>query len=202
LKYAARRPVVVSEKRCPWCLGDATYEKYHDEEWGVPVHDDTAWFEFLTLEGFQAGLSWLTILKKRGNFRKAFAGFDVCKVARFGPKDVARLMGDAGIVRNRQKIEATIGNARAFLAVQKEFGSFDGYMWKWVGGKPIVNRRKTLRELPAKTPLAERISDDMKARGFRFVGPTIIYAHMQATGMVNDHIVTCPRWKRIQGRGE
>jgi len=164
----------------------------------VPVHDDAAWFEFLTLEGFQAGLSWFTILKRRENFRKAFAGFDARKVAKFGARDVARLMKDAGIIRNRQKIDATIGNARAFLAVQKEFGSFDAYMWKWVGGKPLVNRRKTLRDLPAKTDLAERISADMKSRNFRFVGPTIVYAHMQATGMVNDHLVGCPRWKEVQ----
>jgi DNA-3-methyladenine glycosylase I len=184
--------------RCPWASGDDFYVRYHDEEWGVPVHDDRLLFEFLVLEGFQAGLSWHCVLKKRGNFRKAFDGFDAAKVAKYGPKKVAALMNDKGIIRNRQKIEATITNARAFLKVAEEFGNFDAYIWGFVGGTPIVNRLKSLRDMPAKTALAEKISEDLKARGFRFVGPTIVYSHMQATGMVNDHLASCPRWREVQ----
>ncbi len=179
--------------RCPWCGTDPLYVAYHDTEWGVPVHDDRTWFEFLTLEGAQAGLSWLTILRKRENYRRAFADFDPQKVARYTPARVEKLMQDPGIVRNRLKIESTISNAKAFLAVQKEFGSFDAYMWQWVDGTPIVNRPRTLKDVPASTPLSDRISKDMKKRGFRFVGSTIIYAHMQATGLVNDHLVSCHR---------
>jgi DNA-3-methyladenine glycosylase I len=184
--------------RCPWASGDDFYIRYHDEEWGVPVHDDRRLFEFLVLEGFQAGLSWHCVLKKRSNFRKAFDGFDAAKVAKYGPKKVASLMKDKGIIRNRQKIEATITNARAFLKVAEEFGSFDAYIWGFVGGAPMVNRLKSLRDMPAKTALAAKISADLRARGFRFVGPTIVYSHMQATGMVNDHLVSCPRWKEVQ----
>jgi DNA-3-methyladenine glycosylase I len=179
--------------RCPWCLGDPLYLDYHDCEWGVPLHDDRTLFEFLLLEGAQAGLSWLTILKKRENYRRAYEGFDPGKVARFDSEKVAALLADAGIVRNRQKIAASIANARAYLAVQEEFGTFDSYIWRFTEGKPIVNRWRTLQQLPAQTDLSERISRDLKQRGFCFVGPTIVYAHMQATGMVNDHLVSCFR---------
>lgn len=179
--------------RCPWCGTDPLYTAYHDEEWGVPVRDDRTWFEFLVLEGAQAGLSWLTILKKRENYRKAFDGFDVRKVARYTPAKIEKLLQDPGIVRNRLKVESTVSNARAFIAVQKEFGSFDAYMWQWVDGKPLVNRPRTLKDVPPRTELSDRISKDMKKRGFRFVGSTIVYAHMQATGMVNDHLVGCHR---------
>ncbi len=180
-------------KRCPWPGEDPLYIRYHDEEWGVPVHDDRKLFEFLTLEGAQAGLSWITVLRKRENYRKAFAGFDPKKVARFTAKDVARLMQDAGIVRNRLKIESTISNAKAFLKIQEEFGSFDAYSWQFVGGKPIRNRRESLKSLPARTEISDAFSKDMKKRGFRFVGSTILYAHMQAVGMVDDHLVDCFR---------
>jgi DNA-3-methyladenine glycosylase I len=180
-------------ERCPWCGNDPLYMAYHDEEWGVPVRDDRTWFEFLVLEGAQAGLSWLTILKKRGNYRRAFDDFDVHKVARYTPAKVEKLLQDAGIVRNRLKIESTISNAKAFIAVQKEFGSFDAYMWQWVNGVPVVNRPRTMKDVPASTELSDRISKDMKKRGFRFVGSTIIYAHLQATGVVNDHLVGCHR---------
>jgi DNA-3-methyladenine glycosylase I len=179
--------------RCPWAESTDIYHEYHDREWGVPVHDDRVLFEFLILEGAQAGLSWLTILKKRENYRAAFAQFDPAKVARFGARDVTRLMKDAGIVRNRAKIEAAIGNARAFLAVQEEFGSFDRYAWQWVGGAPIQNRWRTMAQVPARTAESDAWSKDLKKRGFKFVGSTILYAHMQATGMVNDHLVSCPR---------
>lgn len=179
--------------RCPWCGTDPLYVDYHDREWGVPVHDDRTWFEFLVLEGAQAGLSWLTILKKRDNYRKAFSDFDVQKVARYTPAKIEKLLLDPGIVRNRLKVESTVSNAKAFIAVQKEFGSFDAYMWQWVGGAPQVNRPRTLKDVPASTELSDRISKDLKKRGFRFVGSTIIYAHMQATGLVNDHLVGCHR---------
>ncbi len=172
--------------------------EYHDKEWGVPVHDDQKHFEFLILEGAQAGLSWDTILKRREGYRKAFAGFDPNKVAKFGPKDVERLLADPGIIRNRLKVASTIANAKAFLEVQKEFGSFDKYIWQFVGGKPKQNKWKTMRNLPAKTKESEALSKDLIKRGFRFVGPTIIYAHMQACGMVNDHMVSCFRWKEVQ----
>lgn len=183
--------------RCEWSVSDPLYIQYHDEEWGVPLHDEQKLFEFLVLEGMQAGLSWLTILRKRENFRKAFDNFDVNKVARYNERKIAKLLDDAGIIRNRQKILATIGNARAFLEVQDEFGSFDQYIWGFVNGKPIVNQWTTLQEIPAKTPLSETISKDLSQRGFRFVGPTIVYAHMQATGMVNDHLVTCHRYRQV-----
>jgi len=171
---------------------------YHDTEWGVPLHDDRGLFEFLVLEGMQAGLSWATILRKRENFRKAFSGFDARRVAVYGAKDVQRLLEDPGIIRNRLKIEAAINNARRFLEVQKEFGSFDRYIWGFVEGKPIRNRFRTLSELPARTPLSDRISKDLKSRGFKFTGSTIVYAHMQATGMVNDHMVHCFRYRQVQ----
>ena len=187
------------EKKPTACWGevDDLLAAYHDREWGVPLHDDRKLFEFLVLEGFQAGLSWNTILRKRENFRKAFHGFDVKKVARYGEKDIARLLADAGIIRNRLKVRAAVENARRFLEVQKEFGSFDRYIWGFVDGKPIRNRFRSLAELPARTPLSDRISADLKARGFRFVGSTIVYAHMQATGMVNDHLTRCSRHKEL-----
>lgn len=195
-------PSAKTIQRCEWSGSDPLYIQYHDEEWGVPLHDDRALFEFLTLEGAQAGLSWLTILRKRENYRKAFDNFEPAKVARYGAKKFAELMNDAGIVRNRQKIQATIENARAFLAVQDEFGSFDKYIWGFVNGKPIRNGWKTLKEIPAKTPLSETISKDLQGRGFRFVGPTIVYAHMQATGMVNDHLVGCYVYKKVGRKKE
>jgi len=167
--------------------------RYHDAEWGVPLHDDRRLFEFLVLEGAQAGLSWSTILNRREGYRAAFAQFDVDRVARFGTKEVTRLVRDERIIRNRAKIEATVRNAKAFRRVQEEFGSFDAYIWKFVDGKPIQNRWRRLGELPPTTPLSAAISDDLRARNFRFVGPTIVYAHMQATGMVNDHLVSCFR---------
>jgi DNA-3-methyladenine glycosylase I len=179
--------------RCGWSTTDPLYIDYHDTEWGVPLHDDRKLFEFLVLEGAQAGLSWLTILKRRPGYRKAFDRFDPRKVARYGPAEVRRLLADRGIIRNRLKVLSAVNNARAFMNVQDEFGSFDRYIWKFVGGKPIVNRFRSLSEIPAKTPLAERLSRDLRARGFTFVGPTIAYAHMQATGMVNDHLVGCFR---------
>jgi len=178
-------------KRCPWATSDPFYISYHDREWGRPVHDDRKLFEMLILEGAQAGLSWITILKKRDNYRKAFDSFDPQRVARFDAKKVKRLLLDEGIVRNRLKIEAAIGNARAFLSVQKEFGSFDKFIWKFVGGRPKRNRWKSHKEIPPATPESIAMSRELKRRGFRFVGPTICYAFMQATGMVNDHIAGC-----------
>src|SRR3954464_8668663 len=178
--------------RCGWAR-DEDMIAYHDQEWGVPLHDDRSLFEFLILEGAQAGLSWSTILRKRPNYRAAFDGFDVRKVARYDDAKIAALLGNAGIVRNRLKIGATVDNARAFLAVQKEFGSFDTYVWQFVGGRPAQNRWKSLDEVPAKTAQSDAMSKDLQKRGFRFVGSTICYAFMQATGMVNDHLVSCPR---------
>ena len=187
--------------RCGWPGTDPLYVAYHDEEWGVPVRDDRKLFEFLLLEGAQAGLSWITILRKREAYRKAFADFDPAKVARFDARRVARLLGDPGIVRNRQKIAAAIGNARAFLAVREEFGSFAAYAWRFMpDGKPLVNAWKSLKQIPATSKESDAFSADLRARGFRFVGSTIVYAHMQATGMVNDHVVDCFRWKALGGR--
>ncbi len=183
--------------RCPWPTTEELYLKYHDEEWGVPVHDDRKIYEFLVLETFQAGLSWWIVLKKRENFRKAFAGFDFKKVARFGPREFKRLINDAGIVRNRAKIRAAIDNAKLFIKVREEFGSFDKYMWSWVGGKPIVNRMRTLKDYKPFTDEAVAWAKDMKKRGFKFLGPTVVYAHMQAVGMVNDHTTNCFRYRRV-----
>lgn len=183
-------------QRCSWPQDDANIV-YHDKEWGVPVHDDRVLFEFLTLEGAQAGLSWSTILRKRENYRRAFAGFDPKKVARFTAGRIQRLMKDEGIVRNRLKIESTVTNARAFLAVQKEFGTFDRYVWQFVGGKPIVNKRRG-KDIPASTPQSDALSKDLQRRGFRFVGSTIMYAFMQATGMVNDHLASCYRYRELR----
>jgi len=182
-------------QRCPWSEGiDPAYQRYHDEEWGVPVRDDRVHFEFLVLESAQAGLSWWTILRKRDGYRRAFADFDANKVARFTPRTVEKLMQDASIVRNRQKIEAAIANARGFLKLQKEFGSFDRYVWDFVGGKPIVNRWRKHTDVPPTSKESDALSKDLKGRGFKFVGSTIIYAHMQATGLVNDHLVGCFRY--------
>ena len=185
--------------RCPWPTNELA-TRYHDEEWGVPVHDDRRLFEFLILEGAQAGLSWDTILKKREHYRKVFDGFDVRKIARYDARKVAELLADPGIVRNRLKIAATIQNAQACLAVQKEFGSLDAYLWQFTGGKPIVNRRRSMKDIPPRTPESDIMSKDLLRRGFKFVGSTICYALMQAVGMVNDHLVTCPRHAEISKR--
>ena len=186
-------------KRCPWLnLENDLYKKYHDLEWGVPVYLDKKIFEFLVLESFQAGLSWQIILNKRENFRKAFANFDFEKVAKFGKKEIGKLLGDAGIVRNKLKIEATIQNAKKFLEVRSEFGTFSKYMWGFVGGKKIVHKLKTLKDYPEYTKEAEIFAKDLKRRGFKFLGPKVIYAHMQAVGMVNDHVLTCFRHKQLK----
>jgi DNA-3-methyladenine glycosylase I len=183
--------------RCEWATdGDELMLAHHDEEWGVPSHDDVHLFELLTLEGAQAGLSWSTILRKREGYRKAFAGFDPAAVARFGPKDVERLLADPGIVRNRLKVESTVSNAARVLEVQEEHGSFDAYLWAFVDGEPVVNSWRDLREIPAETELSKAISKDLKRRGFRFIGPTVIYAFMQSVGMVDDHTVDCFRRTR------
>jgi DNA-3-methyladenine glycosylase I len=185
--------------RC-WGEGHPLLQPYHDTEWGVPLYDDRKLFEFLVLEGMQAGLSWLTVLKKREAFRRAFDGFDPARVARYTRRDIARLLRDPGIIRNRQKVEAAVANAQAFLAVQRDHGSFHRFMWAFVGHRPIRHAWRTLRELPAATPKSDAMSRELKARGFRFVGPTICYAHMQATGMVNDHLVRCFRYRQVGAR--
>jgi len=186
------------KQRCPWHSDDKLMIKYHDKEWGVPLHNDRKLFEFLILEGFQAGLSWRTILHKIKNFRKAFDNFDFKKAAKYDKRKINALLKDAGIIRNKLKIEGAIQNAKAFLQVRKEFGTFDNYIWGFVDGKPIQNNFKSLKEIPAKTKLSDKISDDLRKRGFKFVGSTIVYAHMQATGMVNDHIVSCFRHKEVK----
>ena len=185
--------------RCGWCGQGALYQAYHDREWGVPLHDDRALFELLTLEGAQAGLSWLTVLKKRDNYREAFAGFDPARVARFSADDEARLLANPGIIRNRLKIAATISNARAFLDMQAEFGSFDGWLWRFVDGRPIHNTWSDLSQVPASTPLSDTLSKALRRRGFRFVGSTICYAFMQSAGLVNDHLTTCFRHREVAG---
>src|SRR6266704_509557 len=190
---------VDAKRRCPWCLGSAQYLRYHDEEWGGTVHEDGPLFEFLILEGAQAGHSWSTILNKRDNYRRAFARFDPAKLVRFGARDVKRLMADAGIVRNRLKIESAIGNARAFLEVRREFGSFDAYLWGFVDGRALQDLRRNMKQVPARTPVSDAISKDLKLRGFRFVGSTIVYATMQAVGMVNDHLAVCFRRSQVAG---
>lgn len=186
-------------ERCSWCGDDPLYVAYHDDEWGYPVHDEGRHYEFLLLETQQAGLSWITILRKREAYRRAFAGFDPAKVAGFTDLKVEKLLLDPGIIRNRRKIEAAIRNARAFLEVAEEFGSFDAYIWGFVDGRPIVNHRRRLGEIPATTPLSDRLSADMKRRGFAFIGSTTVYAHLQAIGVVNDHLVSCFRWEQCQG---
>lgn len=183
--------------RCPWCGDDPLYVAYHDTEWGVPCHDERALFEFLILEGAQAGLSWITILRKRENYRRAYHGFDPQKIARYGAKDVARLLADAGIVRNRLKVAASMANARATLELYDQGGSLDQLLWSFVDGRPRINRWKSMSEIPAVTPQAEALSKELKRRGFRFIGPTVMYAHMQATGMVNDHLLSCPRHREV-----
>ena len=184
--------------RCPWpVFDDPLYLRYHDEEWGRPVHEDRTIYEFLVLETFQAGLSWRTVLHKRENFRRAFAGFDYAKVARFGPRETARLLQDAGIIRNRAKIAAAVENARRFIDVQHEQGSFAKYMWSWVGGRPLRHRLRTLKDCPSYIEEAVVWAKDLKLRGFKFLGPTVVYAHMQAVGMVNDHVVTCYRYPQL-----
>ena len=186
------------KNRCPWPYDDKLMIKYHDKEWGVPLHNDKKIFEFLVLEGFQAGLSWKTILHKRENFRRAFDNFDFNKIAKYNKRKINSLLKDAGIIRNKLKIEGAVTNAIAFLKVRKEFGTFNNYIWSFVGGKPILNKFKSLKELPAKTKLSDKISDDLRRRGFKFVGSTIVYAHMQATGMVNDHVVECFRYRELK----
>ena len=178
-------------KRCGWCLSSDLYKEYHDKEWGVPVYDDQKLFEFLILETFQAGLSWITILKKRENFQVAFDDFNYKKVANYQEEKIQELMLDAGIIRNQLKIRAAVSNAIAFMKVQEEFGSFSKYIWNFTGGKPIDNKRQSLKEVPATSPLSDEISKDLKKHGFKFVGSTVVYAHMQATGMVNDHVEDC-----------
>ena len=194
----------MSEKtRCQWSTGgNELYIDYHDHEWGVPQHDDRLLFEFLILEGAQAGLSWSTILNKREGYRKAFSGFDPVRVARYDKAKIARLLQDPGIVRNRLKVESAVINARAFLAVQEEFDSFDTYIWQFTNGTIIQNSWKAMKQVPASTKESDAMSKDLKSRGFKFVGSTIMYAHMQATGMVNDHTVNCFRWKQLGGRGK
>ena len=189
-----------AKTRCAWCGTDPLYTAYHDREWGVPLHDERALFEFLILEGAQAGLSWLTILKKREGYRRAFDNFDAERIARYGEADTARLLADAGIVRNRLKIAAAVTNAQATLKVREAFGGLDSYFWRFVEGVPIRNAWKDISQVPASTPLSDTISKDMKRRGFKFVGSTIVYAHMQATGMVNDHTLDCFRHGELAGK--
>ena len=187
----------MKKHRCGWCEGDTLYEAYHDEEWGVPVRDDDTLFEFLILETFQAGLSWITVLRKRENFRKAFDHFDYKKIANYQQGKIDELLANEGIIRNKLKVKATITNAQAFMKIQEEFGSFSDYIWGFVDGKPIKNNFKDYRNAPANTTLSDSISKDLKKRGFKFVGSTVVYAHMQATGMVNDHEVSCFRYNEV-----
>ena len=189
--------MVQQKQRCGWCVGDPLYEAYHDEEWGVPVYDDLKLFEFLILETFQAGLSWINILRKRENFRAAFDGFDYTKVAKYDAAKFDSLIIDKGIIRNKLKIKAAISNAQSFIEIQKEFGSFSNYIWKFTDDKPIKNSVKDYKKAPPNTPLSDQISKDLKSRGFKFVGSTVVYAHMQATGMVNDHQTTCFRYNEV-----
>jgi len=187
----------MTKVRCEWCGTDPLYVAYHDKEWGVPIKDDNTLFEFLVLETFQAGLSWITVLRKRENFRKAFDNFNYRKIAGYDQEKIDSLLEDAGIIRNKLKVKATVTNAIAFMEVQKEYGSFSKYIWDFVGGKPIINTFEKMTDLPANTPLSDTISNDLKKRGFKFVGTTVVYAHMQATGMVNDHLVDCFRYAEL-----
>lgn len=187
----------MTKHKCTWCVGDDLYEAYHDKEWGVPVYDDDTLFEFLILETFQAGLSWITILRKRENFRKAFDLFNYKKIANYNQEKIESLLQDAGIIRNKLKINATISNAKSFMEIQKEFGSFSKYIWGFVDEKPIKNKLKSANDAPANTDLSDIISKDLKKRGFKFVGSTVVYAHMQATGMVNDHEIDCFRYNEV-----
>lgn len=186
--------------RCPWPRNDPLYLRYHDREWGVPVHDDRRLFEFLVLEGMQAGLAWITVLRKRPAYRTAFDGFDFNRVARYGERKVKTLLQDAGIIRNELKIRAAVQNARAFIEVRRDYGTFSRYMWGFTGGRPVQNRWRRLGEIPATTSLSDVLSADLKQRGFKFVGSTICYAHMQAVGMVNDHLVSCFRYRQLAGK--
>jgi DNA-3-methyladenine glycosylase I len=186
--------------RCPWCLSDPLYIEYHDHEWGVPVHDDRKWFEFLILEGVQAGLSWFLVLKKRENYRKAYDGFDFDKVAKYSGKKLARLLADPGLIRNRAKIAASVNNARAFIKIREEFGSFDRYIWSFVGNEPLCNRMRSMEQIPARTELSDALSKDLVRCGFKFAGSTIMYALMQATGLVNDHLVGCFRYEKLKNK--
>jgi DNA-3-methyladenine glycosylase I len=188
-----------SIRRCPWPGNDPLYIRYHDTEWGTPLHDDRMLFEFIVLEGAQAGLAWITVLKKRDNYRERFDQFDPQKIARYERTRIEDLMADTGIIRNRGKIEATVQNARAFLALQEQYGSFDAYIWRFVEGRPLTNHWQTMAEVPAKTPISEAMSKDLKQNGFKFVGPTICYAFMQAVGMVNDHLIDCFRHRELSG---
>jgi DNA-3-methyladenine glycosylase I len=190
--------MTAEQKRCEWSLGSELYQEYHDTEWGTPVFDDRKHFEFLVLESAQAGLSWITILKKRENYRRAYDGFDPAKVARYTEKKKAALLADPGIVRNRLKIEASISNAAHFLEIQKEFGSFSDYIWSFTKGKPVTGKWKTLAEIPARTELSDAVAADLKKRGFKFLGGTIMYSHMQATGIINDHLTSCFRFKELK----
>src|SRR5690554_2690902 len=187
----------MEKHRCGWCVGDALYEAYHDQEWGVPVTDDDTLFEFLILETFQAGLSWITILRKRENFRKAFDNFDYKKIALYNEEKIQSLLKDEGIIRNKLKVRATVTNAQAFMKVQEEFGSFADYIWGFVDHKPVNEKRKTLKEIPATSELSDKLSKDLKKRGFKFVGSTVVYAHLQATGIINDHLVDCFRHSEV-----
>lgn len=187
----------MTKNRCTWCLGNPLYEAYHDEEWGVPVYDDATIFEFLILETFQAGLSWITVLRKRENFRKAFDNFDYKTIANYNQNKIDELLKDVGIIRNKLKVNATISNAQAFMKVQDEFGSFSKYIWGFVDGKPIKNECETMQDVPATTAISDTLSKDLKKRGFKFVGSTVVYAHMQATGMVNDHVKDCFRYHEV-----
>ncbi len=192
--YLCQIMIMTEKNRCQWCVGSDIYEKYHDEEWVIPVYDDQKLFEFLILETFQAGLSWITILKKRENFRLAFDHFDYLKVALYSENKIQELMENAGIIRNQLKIRSAVSNALSFIKIQEEFGSFSNYIWAFTDNKPIVNHPNTLKEVPATTALSDKISKDLKKRGFKFVGSTVVYAHMQATGMADDHVADC--WKR------
>jgi len=185
-------------ERCPWCGSDELYVRYHDEEWGAPVHDDIKHFEFLVLESAQAGLSWKTVLRKRAHYRKAYSNFDPAVVAKYDEEKVEKLLENKGIIRNKKKIESSINNAKRFLEVQKEFGSFDSYIWGFVNNEPLVNSWKSTSQIPARTKLSDRISKDLLRRGFSFIGPTIVYSHLQAVGIVNDHIVTCYKYKELK----
>lgn len=200
-RFYTFEPMEDTKSRCGWCLKFDQYIQYHDEEWGVPVHDDRKHFEFLILEGAQAGLSWSTILKKRDGYKKAFADFDPTKVARFTPARIEKILMDPSIVRNRLKVTATVNNAKRFLNIQKEFGSFDAYIWQFVGGKPITNRWKSLQEVPATTAESDALSKDLIRRGFKFAGSTVMYSHMQACGLVNDHLISCWRYREIAKPG-
>tara|TARA_A100001011_G_scaffold393172_1_gene482423 strand:+ start:1837 stop:2445 length:609 start_codon:yes stop_codon:yes gene_type:complete len=186
-----------TNKRCSWCIGDTLYENYHDREWGVPIYDDHQLFEFLTLESFQAGLSWITILRKRENFRVAFDLFDFEKIAQYDDKKIISLLNDDGVIRNQQKIKAAVNNALRFIEVRRKYGSFSKYIWNFVGGIPQQNGFIKIEEIPVKTPLSLLISKDLKQNGFQFVGPTMVYAYMQAAGMVNDHLISCPRYNEL-----